>query len=571
MAHTPAAIAARASLVLTALLLPTHAAAQPQVAFGGENMRLQSASVSPTGAAWNVGLVMANDNGNSSLPTSYRRWWHCQIGNLAPSGETLHVAVSNAGYSDVILPVWSLSTDGIGFAPWTRVPVSATPSISGSTHRFTLQPPPGTVALRLAKYFPYTVTDKDAFLAGITGHPSGRVRSVTSLGTTAQGRPIQLVEMTDPSVPDSGKRRVWIHAGIHPAENTSYFVLEGLIAFLLSADPYAGLLLSNAIVDIVPMANPDGVFAGNYRTNGRSANLEDLWGSPYNNTEREIVALRARIETFMGNAASPGANPIELVLNLHSSHNVSFPFHYRHVSNPSWSAGNNSGVLPAVNALEGRWINDLEARSAFVNRGTTQSSSCGAPARPFVECMMHDRWSSVPSWFGPPANLPQVMAITLEGTYGLGPDGATWNTGDDYRQVGRETGLALADYFGLQLTTSITAYGPACGGLTFAGSMSGASVASLTMAGAPPTALGWLVLGSGQSVIALPPPWTCDLLTPPLLSVPVTISSRGVVSLDLTIPPISGLAVDMQGVTANIVGPNAIVATSNGLEIQNRF
>ena len=74
-----------------------------------------------------------------------------------------------------------------------------------------------------------------------------------------------------------------------------------------------------------------------------------------------------------------------------------------------------------------------------------------------------------------------------------------------------------------------------------------------------------------RTVIALPLPWTCDLLTPPLLSVPVTISSRGVVSISLTIPPVSGLIVDLQGVTANIVGQSAIVATSNGLEIQNQF
>ena len=100
----------------------------------------------------------------------------------------------------------------------------------------------------------------------------------------------------------------------------------------------------------------------------------------------------------MGTAASPGNNPIEVVLNLHSSHNVSFPFHFQHQSNPNWSAGNNAGVLPAVHALEGRWISDFEAHSVFVNRGTTQSSTCSAPSRPFVECMMHDRWSAVPTW-----------------------------------------------------------------------------------------------------------------------------------------------------------------------------
>ena len=30
-------------------------------------------------------------------------------------------------------------------------------------------------------------------------------------------------------------------------------------------------------------------------------------------------------------------NPIRILLNLHSSHNVSYPFHFQHVSNPNWS------------------------------------------------------------------------------------------------------------------------------------------------------------------------------------------------------------------------------------------
>ena len=48
-------------------------------------------------------------------------------------------------------------------------------------------------------------------------------------GATLQNRIVSMVELTDSSVPDSGKHRVWIHSGIHPSETTSYFVVEGLI------------------------------------------------------------------------------------------------------------------------------------------------------------------------------------------------------------------------------------------------------------------------------------------------------------------------------------------------------
>ena len=160
------AMRAHLEVVLLSLLLTSVAAQTPSVTFGGETMRLRSATVTAAGAAFNVTLVMENDNVNPSLPTSYRRWWHCQIGNLGPAGVTLHVSVTNAGYSDVILPVWALSTNGQTFGSYARVPVSATPVVAGSgtVHNFTLNVPAGVTAIRLAKYFPYSVTRKNSFV-----------------------------------------------------------------------------------------------------------------------------------------------------------------------------------------------------------------------------------------------------------------------------------------------------------------------------------------------------------------------------------------------------------------------
>ena len=55
----------------------------------GETQRLQSSSVVANGSAWTVTLTMDDDNANHSLPSSYRRWWHAQIGNLRPAGARL--------------------------------------------------------------------------------------------------------------------------------------------------------------------------------------------------------------------------------------------------------------------------------------------------------------------------------------------------------------------------------------------------------------------------------------------------------------------------------------------------
>lgn len=555
-----------------ASLLPAQT---PQVRWNGENMRLRSASVTPSGSAFTVNLTMEDDNQNSALGSTFRRWWHCEIGNLNAAGTTLNVSVTNAGYSDVILPVWALSTDGVNFGSYARCLLSAVPTVVGTTtHRFTLVTPPGVVAIRLAKYFPYTVTRKDAFVQSLGSDP--RVRSASAIGFSRQGRPITRLEITDPNVADAGKARVWIHAGIHPAETTSYFTVEGLVQWLLSNDPYAALLRHDAILDIVPMANPDGVFLGNYRTNAASADLEAEWAAPYNTPEPEVAALRTAIEGAMGTVASPGSNPLGVVLNLHSSHNITYPFHFQHTANASWNpTSNNSGVIPAVNAAEGAWIAQFRARSPFAALGTTQSSSAGAPSRPYVESMMHDRWSALPQWTGAPNFLPVVMAITFEGTYGRGPDQVTWNTEADYQLCGAQMGRALVDYLGLSLSATLQSYGSPCGTAQLVGSLQAQGlghVANLQVVGAPGLAFGWLVVGFQPAQVPLPTPWTCNLLARPDAGFVFGINAFGMGQASLPLPALPGLQAFVQVLCADFASPpGPAITTTNGLDLHNNY
>lgn len=556
-------------LLFLSLALTAFASAQPSVRFDRETMRLRSANVAAQGATWNVTLSMENDNGvaDGVLPASYRRWWHCEIGNLRPTGETLNVTVDRAGYSDVILPVWSLSTDGVAFAPYTRVPLGALPTVQGGTrHLFTLVTPAGVRAIRLAKYFPYSVADKDALLTRLSGHR--HVRSITSLGSSRLLRAIHMVELTDGSVPDTGKQRVWVHAAVHPSETTAYFVAEGLLDFLVSGDPLAELLLDRVVFDVVPMANPDGCARGNYRTNADGVNLEDEWAQPYASTVPEIVALRTQIERSMGTPAQPAANPIRVLLNLHASHDVAYPFHFQHVANAGFDLVNNrTGVVPAVNQIEGQWIAAFRAQSALTARGTTQSSTLGAPTRPFVESMMHDRWTIDPRWSS--NGQTPVMAITYEGTYRLGPDGATWNTPADYRRNGAELARALAAYFGLGLDATVSRYGTDCNGPSLAVTTLGGSDVTLRFdyAHADLSALALLLLGADVQSLPLPQS-PCLLRTTPLASLFLTRNALGTARLDLRMPLVSGFGINAQGLSWS---PTASFGSTSGATIRANF
>lgn len=57
-----------------------------------------------------------------------------------------------------------------------------------------------------------------------------------------------------------------LSARVHPGENVSSFVIEGVIGYLLQQDdPKAQFLRNNFIFKIVPMLNADGVINGNQR------------------------------------------------------------------------------------------------------------------------------------------------------------------------------------------------------------------------------------------------------------------------------------------------------------------
>ena len=558
-------------LVLAAAALFSSLIAQaPSVSASGESMRLKSWSVSGGSGSYTLTLQMDDDNGDASLPTSFRRWWHCEVGNLTP-GTVLNVRVTNAGYSDVILPVWSLSSNGVQFGSYTRLPTSAVPTVQGGTqHWFSVTVPPGVVAMRLAKFFPYTVTRKDALLASVAGDP--RVRSIVSLGSSQQGRPIEKVEWTDSSQPDAGKQRIWIHAGVHPAETTSHLMVEGLFNWLRSGELEAELLLDHALVEVVPMANPDGVHLGNYRTNANSSNLEAQWSAPYNSPQPEVVALRSAIEGYMGTAASPASNPIRVLLNLHSTHNIAFPFHFRHVANANWTPGCSScGVIPQVHQLENEWITNFEARSPLVALGTTAASTLGS--RPFVESMCHDRWTAAPGWLGAPNFEAPVMAITFEGTYGRGPNGVSWSTEADYLQCGREMGRALFDQLGLGVSASASVYGAACQSVTLTGALAlqpdQSHALALIIALGPPNGLAALAVGGAPALLPFPSPWSgCDLLVQPDATLLLPLSLFGTAISQLTLPPVPGLVGYLQAVALD---PGLNLDASNGLRVQNDY
>ena len=407
-----------------AFVVEAATAAQPSVStIEDEQMRIDTsrARVMPAGDAWTIVAPMLDDNGDTTLPANFRRWWHFQIDGLDPAlGTTLAIEITNAGYEDVITPVWSVD----GGRSYERI-AGVVPQVASGTHTFTIQTPVGASSIRLAKYFPYTLAMHDAFRASLKGQDVVREEVI---GRSSQGRDITMLSLTDASVPDRPKRRVWIQSAVHPAETPAIFTCEGLISWFVAN----GTALKEMIVNVVLLPNPDGIALGNYRTTATSVNLEVQWSAPYDSEVPEIVALRETIERFMGTPAAPAESPISLLLNLHASHGEGYPFHFVH--EPAYPP---NGVIPAVRELEDRWVAAFKRRSAFGALRKTDPKS-NLAGRSYVESMMHDRYTLQPAW-------TPVMAITFEGTYEAGPTPEVPNTPADYRRLGAEMAAAVVD------------------------------------------------------------------------------------------------------------------------------
>ncbi|MFT7376068.1 MAG: murein tripeptide amidase MpaA, partial [Oceanospirillaceae bacterium] len=91
------------------------------------------------------------------------------------------------------------------------------------------------------------------------------VCTVTTLGNTLDGRPLNLLTIGDES---PYKRKIWLTARQHPGETMAEFAIEGLLEKLLDpSDACSRTLLEGAVFYIIPNMNPDGSVRGHLRTN----------------------------------------------------------------------------------------------------------------------------------------------------------------------------------------------------------------------------------------------------------------------------------------------------------------
>lgn len=132
----------------------------------------------------------------------------------------------------------------------------------------------------------------------LPGYAKDRMRRTELTKTIAQNT-VELLMITNfTSSQDAIAERkcVIISSRVHPGETNASFIMEGFLEFIVSNDREAKALRDTYVFKVVPMLNPDGVIAGNYRCSLAGLDLNRQWMQPDKVQSPEIFAMKQMIK-----------------------------------------------------------------------------------------------------------------------------------------------------------------------------------------------------------------------------------------------------------------------------------
>ncbi|MCU7495772.1 MAG: T9SS type A sorting domain-containing protein [Ignavibacteria bacterium] len=240
---------------------------------------------------------------------------------------------------------------------------------------------------------------------------------VDTIGYTKHHLPLQMLTITDNSVPASEKRAVWIHARTHPSETPGSWHTDGIIRELLSNNEVVNYYKKKLIFYIVPFTNPDGVYYGNSRTNPDNVDIESNWGLADAQTTLEVQALKKKF------AEVNSTGQMAVFLNIHSQASQFATF----------------------------WIHSATSTTQDFYLRQNQFANLNTSDNPYFT--KNDYSYSNLGYYFPEGwiykNYGQsVMALTYETPYDQYSTGE-WVTNESLFKIGQRTLYAIAEYLGI--------------------------------------------------------------------------------------------------------------------------
>jgi hypothetical protein len=202
-------------------------------------------------------------------------WYYFRMDHVAGKDITLtltdfvgeyHGRPGACPMSPDIVPVFS--NDG---RTWQHFPAV---QFDAEKKETTLKFRPERDSIWIAHVPPYTPTDLKRLLDDLRDRPTAVVETI---GKTAQGRDIPMVTVTNPDIPDTGKKVVWLQAREHAWEAGTSYVMEGALRFITSDDPAARELRDKVVFKFTPMVDLDGCANGQVRSNANGYDVNMHW------------------------------------------------------------------------------------------------------------------------------------------------------------------------------------------------------------------------------------------------------------------------------------------------------
>ena len=241
--------------------------------------------------------------------------------------------------------------------------------------------------------------------------------TLDTLGFTEKSLPVQEMILTDPTVSDENKLKVWIHARTHPGETPSSWHFDGVMQKLLEDDEVIDFYRKNVIFYLYPFNNPDGVYYGRSRTNYSGVDQERDWDFPDGQTSAAVLLLKNRMKEINSEKV------ISVFLNLHSQ----------------WSS------YPTF------WIHTPGSTSDFFYRREYQFTNLAISDLPYFvksdyrESDLRDHFPEGFQWnnYG-----DKTLALTYETPYDHYSNGV-WVTNENLFEFGYTTVYGIAEYLEL--------------------------------------------------------------------------------------------------------------------------
>jgi murein tripeptide amidase MpaA len=241
-------------------------------------------------------------------------WYYFELTNLPHDSITIDL-VELAGEYNYNAPAYAVnqqtrpvySYDNQHWRHFEDSEVSWDEKDSHLTLRFT----PEKEHVWIAHVPPYTNRNLAALLDSFRGSPYLETRMV---GRTVEGRGIPLLSITDPKVPSSGKKVIWLMFRQHAWETGSSWACDGAVRFLLGNDERARRIRGQFIYQIFPLPDPDGVATGGVRFNKNGYDLNRNWDAIDPRTMPEIAAEHKAILDWVDSGRR-----LDLFLSLHNT------------------------------------------------------------------------------------------------------------------------------------------------------------------------------------------------------------------------------------------------------------